>query len=404
MAGVGLFPDIAVDEPVGFDQADQVGGTPRERPEGSGASPAPCLKVDICTHARVEYWEGGGLGRVYRPRLDGGGGRKNVVKAKIRGFSRGSRRLLLQAVGTVNAVHYGPRQIWFLTLTYHQGWPGPREAKERHLRAFFERIRRRYGSWGGLWRLEAQVRGAPHFHVVLFTDRELGSEEHLWLVDSWVDVIGGGEKCWRFHMGMAKNDRGEWSESCCSMVHDVNRLREYVGKYMGKVEGADGWEEPGRYWGWFCKSSVKREKVEVVLTEDEVNRVERCMRRWLKHQRTGVWRIQWPDGTVERRRPENANERRLWLGMGSWGSGMLQVRPYHRRKRGRAGAGIVVPWASSVFERVISWVRADAVGRPEPMKGVVPRIMNPNVLATRWCQEKKPVPGAVYLPGVPVGL
>src|SRR5690554_2824154 len=92
---------------------------------------------------------------VYRPTV---GGKRGAVTE----FSAGSRRRLLRLIARLEKT-----RTTFITLTYPAEFPDPRTAKE-HLRALFERIRRRVPEASGIWRLELQERGAPHFHLLMF--------------------------------------------------------------------------------------------------------------------------------------------------------------------------------------------------------------------------------------------
>lgn len=86
------------------------------------------------------------------------GGRRGIVT----GFSPASRKRMMRKVARLDADN-----ATFLTLTYPARYPAPMEAKA-HLRALLERFRRRYPDASALWRLEAQQRGAPHFHLLFF--------------------------------------------------------------------------------------------------------------------------------------------------------------------------------------------------------------------------------------------
>lgn len=86
-----------------------------------------------------------------------GGVRGDVVM-----FSRQSRLRLLRKIARINA-----DKAVFVTLTYPARFPSSKRAKE-HLRAFLEKIRRRYPAASAIWKLERQSRGAPHFHLLFF--------------------------------------------------------------------------------------------------------------------------------------------------------------------------------------------------------------------------------------------
>jgi hypothetical protein len=84
------------------------------------------------------------------------------VRGDVLTFSRQSRLRLLRKIARVNA-----DKAVFVTLTYPARFPSSKRAKE-HLRAFLEKIRRRYPAASAIWKLERQSRGAPHFHLLFF--------------------------------------------------------------------------------------------------------------------------------------------------------------------------------------------------------------------------------------------
>jgi hypothetical protein len=95
---------------------------------------------------------------------------------QIQSFTSRSRNRLM---GKARAVRReGLTMPYFITLTYHQNFTDCRAAK-RHLDNFLKRWRRRCGSDQDgvsnlryLWKMEPQKRGAIHFHLCVFLDRE----------------------------------------------------------------------------------------------------------------------------------------------------------------------------------------------------------------------------------------
>lgn len=82
-------------------------------------------------------------------------------RSVVRTFSQRSRRRLLRFL---HRIRWRPF-ILFVTLTTRE-IISPQEAK-RHFRRWVAWFRRRYPHWGIVWKLEFQLRGAPHFHLVL---------------------------------------------------------------------------------------------------------------------------------------------------------------------------------------------------------------------------------------------
>lgn len=106
------------------------------------------------------------------------GGRKRAITD----FSACSRRSLLKSFARTN---YTGKSI-FVTLTYGQEYPTPKQAK-RHLDTLFKRVKRKFPKASGYWRLEFQKRGAVHFHIIFFN---LPYWDKRDVKKAWAQVIG----------------------------------------------------------------------------------------------------------------------------------------------------------------------------------------------------------------------
>lgn len=188
----------------------------------------------------------------------GGGRRGNVT-----GFSYASRRRMLRKLARLN-----PRRITFITLTYADNMTDDTQAYA-HLRALFERWRRRWPQMSALWRKEYQRRGAVHFHILAFN-----MPFYYWksLRAEWAAVTG-------HHFPAPLFVRIEKVKSKRGAMH-------YVSKYMAKpsqppeadlldlhayphapgpTDPYAAWRPPldasenqstGRFWGIFNKSML----------------------------------------------------------------------------------------------------------------------------------------------------
>lgn len=159
-------------------------------------------------------------------------------RGTIKEFSFGSRRRLLEKLGEVDQrqLLYRPLMV---TLTYPASWPTDPAVWKKQVQAFVKRLERLTPGAAVFWRLEAQERGAPHFHLLVFNLRYL---EHEWVGTVWAEITDGNPKA-------------------CARVERVRSWRgvmSYASKYLAKVggdrcfrAGADGdpIEEVGRLWG-----------------------------------------------------------------------------------------------------------------------------------------------------------
>lgn len=133
-------------------------------------------------------------------------------------FTQASRNNLLRIFATITAPDakgYRSR-VSFVTLTM-KAIIHPREAK-KYLFTFLKRWRRKYPTLSGIWKLEAQQRGAPHFHMILYNSAYIPKED---IQSSWAEIIGEDKPFTRI-------------ERCRNYRQGVS----YVAKYLGKLDGS----------------------------------------------------------------------------------------------------------------------------------------------------------------------
>lgn len=142
-----------------------------------------------------------------------GGGRRG----KVNEFSAASRRRMLQLFARLRITEHD--QAVFITLTYPADFPSPKVAK-KNLRAFLARLDRCAPGCSAIWRMEFQQRGAPHFHIVVFSLPFLPKETvQLW----WAEIIGADRPFTRIES-----------------IRDRRKLTNYVSKYVAKLGGGFG--------------------------------------------------------------------------------------------------------------------------------------------------------------------
>ena len=134
--------------------------------------------------ASFECWIGANLAKV---RLPGNGAQVGGGKRGVCGLmSRASQRRLRDRLNQVQLVALP----LILTLTYPGLFPLDSRTWKRHKRAFGLRLKRAYPGAGWIWVLEYQIRGAPHFHMLVFGIPWLDRE---WLKRAWYEVVGSGD-------------------------------------------------------------------------------------------------------------------------------------------------------------------------------------------------------------------
>lgn len=189
--------------------------------------------------------------RVPGERVGGG------LRGKIALFSQQSRRrmirLLAQWPSRSQLMALGHGGVYALTLTYPAEFPTARASK-KHLKRFFKRLKRAAPGCFGVWKLEPQKRGAPHFHLLVCG---LGVEDdgkvdvrgwREWLSRTWYEVVASGDL------------RHLYAGTQLQKVRSERGAVGYASKYAAKViapEDAAGWVEPGRFWGVFGGDNMR---------------------------------------------------------------------------------------------------------------------------------------------------
>jgi len=193
--------------------------------------------------------------RFWRPRGRVGGG---GVRGRIRGFSAAARSRLMRLLARLH-----PDALpLFVTLTYPGEWSGDPRRWKRDLDAFLKRLCRRYPDCSGVWKLEPQKRGAPHFHLLVFGVPWISAD---WLSRVWWEVVGSGDEA---HLRAGTR---------VERVRTRNGVFRYAAKYLGKTMDVQDlpacWENPGRWWGVWGRDRLPWASVSWVRICCDANKV-----------------------------------------------------------------------------------------------------------------------------------
>lgn len=123
-------------------------------------------------------------GRLVKLSRHGGQARpkRYSIRGQITEFSYKSRARLMQAFARIEL----PDKSTFITLTY-PNIPTTERAK-RDLEVFWKRLRYKYGEeMSAVWRLEFQIRGAAHYHMIVFNAPFIPFAD---LRVMWSEIIG----------------------------------------------------------------------------------------------------------------------------------------------------------------------------------------------------------------------
>lgn len=150
----------------------------------------------------------------------------------------------------------------FLTLTF-AGIPTPEHAKKCFKR-FTMRIRRKYPNSSAIWRMEAQKRGSPHFHLIAFNMPYVRQRR---LQRMWTQCTREARSI--VHVKLLRGGK--------------RQAMSYVSKYLAKVRDGSGsyldnaayqhdereFEgDPGRYWGYLNRQQLPFAALEFIDFDD----------------------------------------------------------------------------------------------------------------------------------------
>lgn len=251
----------------------------QEAPQRLGLSNA-----HICTPSRLTYAPAGRLcvlGTTAEEDVTRPGGQR----AEISVFSRQSRKRLMQLFASLDEEAVAHRCV-FVTLTYHRRWPKTPEGWQEHLRCFLQRFLRKYPECAVIWRLEFQLRGAPHFHLLALNRRRIDKD---WLTLTWGDIAHQGSEYRGEHATKVERPRN-WRQAC-----------SYVSKYMAKPSTTALPPRTGRFWGVRNRDRLPSAVETVQLSQTTWDRMKALLiakigadklSLWVRMTGAGIWTMQ----------------------------------------------------------------------------------------------------------------
>lgn len=205
----------------------------------------------------------------------------------ITGFSRKSRLRFLKMANRVD--HENKSNPFFVTLTYPERYPVEREEYKSDLDTFLKRLKRAFGNLEYLWRLEAQGRGAPHYHLLIYFERDINlSLFRKWVSKNWFEVA---QRNWDI-----KDEKHLRAGTNCKHIKEYRQVVYYVSKYMSK-EDDEKLKDQGRYWG--ASSGWEDFIAEDKLTGEELIIFRRLLSNYLKRKSPSMARKVKRGGSIE---------------------------------------------------------------------------------------------------------
>ena len=138
-------------------------------------------------------------------------------------------------------------QLRTCALTLPEIFPSADEVRAR-FKKLCRRWSKRWRHVPALWKREPQKRGAMHYHLLISVEGLSAEEEEefrKWLFTTWCEINEGPPEMYRVHF--YQDEKRPWKSNWQTLRS--SRFQSYFSKYLGKMEGCEGVECQGRWWG-----------------------------------------------------------------------------------------------------------------------------------------------------------
>lgn len=219
-------------------------------------------------------------------------------------YSMKSRKRFFEKLLTIDWEAIPTETIKEITLTYPAIYPKDGEVLKSHLHAYSKRVKRFCRDFGGvsfIWKMEFQKRGAPHYHLIIVTAREIPIEVlRKWALESWSDLVSKWIKKQEDYTEEEMENAIELHKKAGIEADGVRKSKQglisylvwyiHKGSYKGKAkeyqhEVPKEYQNVGRWWGIYGKKSgiLKFKKKIARITEDQFEEYKnRILKTWEK--------------------------------------------------------------------------------------------------------------------------
>jgi hypothetical protein len=172
------------------------------------------------------------------------------VRGKCVGFSPASRLRMKKRLAKLSLKG---KYSFFITLTYPEKYVTDMRLSKRDLDVFRKAFARAFNTFvGGFWRLEYQKRGAPHYHMLLISDKAVSKKKIIKFIEKrWPQIVrtsylreGGNENEYRQHYEKHKK-----SGHNVQFMKSREMVTNYISKYISKLDDTILPDGTGRMWG-----------------------------------------------------------------------------------------------------------------------------------------------------------
>jgi hypothetical protein len=160
-------------------------------------------------------------------------------KDDIEFFSKHSRTRLIKFFTQIKLSEY--HKINFVTLTFHDDYPKDNFALKKFLDNFQKKLNYHFPDLDWMWRFEMQERGAPHFHFILLSKKNMKGFSNEKLKRNTRKLFFDLKECTCSH--------------CLKYGFDFVPLETpqkcfaYISKYVAKINENNYAQYNGRRWG-----------------------------------------------------------------------------------------------------------------------------------------------------------
>ena len=219
-------------------------------------------------------------GRLVRLGRTGEASTARGKRGDITEWSEASKRRMIQTCAAVDWSALGP--LCMPTLTYRDMPSSAAECK-RHLKSFRYRWAHRWGAPAGVWQMEFQRRGVPHFHLLVTRPEIPLRDLRTWVSRAWWEAVGSGDELHLRYGTRVTAWRDDTGPERYFSKHGVASSKRY------QHLAPPGWLT-GRWWAlWGVKPAWEVQQV----TEREFWSVQRLLRRLRAKRNGGVPPPKW---------------------------------------------------------------------------------------------------------------
>jgi hypothetical protein len=155
-----------------------------------------------------------------------------------------------------------------LTLTYRQRTP---EESKKDLRLLHMRIRYllKHQAWFAIWKMEFQLRGVVHYHILLHTEYALNlTELREYISHAWAEITGDEQLA----ITGTRVDRIEIKRVEQAMIYILGHATSLHKEYQNQASQA---EWTGRWWGVWNKPQLP--KLTMPATFHQMHQLKRAL-------------------------------------------------------------------------------------------------------------------------------